>query len=152
MELSVRIINNMSIYLNFFSIIQYSKLGVFTLLVYLANSFGVSDTLTDTTITIANFHNRKISLSGTCEITITDSINPLQGSTLNCLSNTIWLYFPNIKPLTFNTKYRNVLQVNGIAAMTDQNIRIEQYLRGTMVISHPSSYKPLRVYSGENTT
>lgn len=108
------------------------------------------ETLNNFTGTVASYVNKNLTISGNSQLTITGSDNPLKGSQLNLTSDNIWLSFPTIKPSVFAARYLSQLMINGAAAVLDQNIRIEQHLLGTMVISQPSTYKALQVYSGEN--
>ena len=108
------------------------------------------DTLKDIKATVATIHNRTLTLEGRCEITVTESNDPLNGSMLDLKSEDIWIYFPGIKPSLFKDRYCVHIVVNGAPLIADQNIRIDQYLQGTMVISHPSTIQPLQVYSMEH--
>jgi hypothetical protein len=89
-----------------------------------------------------------LTLGGSSVITITAGQNALEGSLLNLASDDDWIYFPNISPAVFTAQYLPQIMVNGVAAAADQNIRVDQYLQGTLVISRGAAYQPLQVYSG----
>lgn len=97
---------------------------------------------------ITTILNKILILKGRSKVTIAANDNPLKGSMLDLWSNDVWLYFPNIKPSDVSAKYLPQIMVNGKPAVIDSNIRVEQYLQGTLVISHPHDYKPLQVYDG----
>lgn len=109
-----------------------------------------SRTITSYNDTIKNVFGKIVTIKGSSVITVTDEENPLKGSVLNLKSDDIWLYFPNIKPSVFYDKYLAHVMVNNQAAVMDENIRLEQYLQGTVLISHSSDYKPLEIFSSEN--
>ncbi|MCS3800096.1 hypothetical protein [Niastella sp. OAS944] len=100
--------------------------------------------------TVAAITNRILLLLGNSQITITAASNPLKGSVLDVRGSDVWLYFPNIKPSVLANNYLPQILVNGAKAVVDSNIRVEQYLHGTMVISQAHDYKPLQVYDGLN--
>ncbi len=102
--------------------------------------------------TVTSFQNRIVNIGGASNITVNDNLNPLTGSILNLTSQDVWLYFPNIRPSRFSSKYMGNLLINGAEAIANSNVRVVQYLQGTMVISQPSSYQGLTVYSDINTT
>jgi hypothetical protein len=112
----------------------------------------VNQTLSNYVGTVASYPNALLTIDGNSFITITATDSPIKGSRINLTSEDVWLYFPGIRPSVFYASYGAQLQVNGLPAIVDQNIRVEQYLQGTMVISHPSSYQALQAFSGENLT
>jgi hypothetical protein len=88
-------------------------------------------------------------LQGTINWNITDETNPFRGSLLNIKSNDVWLYFNNIKPSVFNNDYLKHILINGSEAIEGVNIRIVQYVEGTVVISHSADYKPVEIFTEE---
>lgn len=100
--------------------------------------------------TVATITNRILLLLGNSQLTITGASNPLKGTVLDLRGSDVWLYFPNIKPSVLANTCLPQILVNGAKAVIDSNIRVEQYLQGTMVISHAYDYKPLQVYDGVN--
>ncbi|WP_198315832.1 glycosyl hydrolase [Chitinophaga tropicalis] len=102
--------------------------------------------------TLPAIYNQVWTVGGSSQIVITGTTEPLKGSLLNLVSDDVWLYFPAVKPAVFYESYLSQLMVNGNAAVADENIRVEQYLQGTMVISQSSTYQPLEVFTGEQCT
>jgi hypothetical protein len=98
--------------------------------------------------TVSSIYNTILIVKGSSQVTITGHDNPLKGSMLDVRSEDVWLYFPNIKPAVVSAKYLAQIMVNGMQAIIDSNVRVEQYLQGTVVISQPHDYKPLAVYDG----
>jgi hypothetical protein len=50
----------------------------------------------------------------------------------------------------FDSLYLAQIHVNGAAAVVDQNIRVDQYLQGSVVIGQPSTYQPLEIFPQPN--
>lgn len=109
-----------------------------------------TENLSDYAGTVSGFLNRIITISGSCNITINDGINPLQGSILNLTSQDVWLYFPEIRPSQFVSKHLGNILVNGAEAMANSNLRVVQYQSGTMVVSQSSQYQGLTAYADVN--
>jgi len=61
-----------------------------------------------------------------------------------------WLFFDNIKPSVVADNYLQQVKVNGQPFSDGGNGRMAIYAHGTVLMPHPSSYKPLTVYSEEN--
>jgi hypothetical protein len=99
---------------------------------------------------VSAIQNRIIELSGKCELHITSSTNPMPGSSINLKSQDVWLYFDSIKPQEVFNKYLGQILINGSAASVDVNMRLVQYYQGAVVISQPSTYKPLAIYPNDN--
>lgn len=108
------------------------------------------ETISGYTDTLAAICNKILTIGGSSQLTVTADHDPLKGSLLNLVSDDVWVYFPSIKPSVFSAQYLSQIMVNGVAAVADLNIRLEQYLQGTMLISQGAGYRPLQVYSGEH--
>lgn len=102
------------------------------------------------TDTVTAITNKILIVKGNGQLTITANDNPLKGSMLELRSAGAWLYFPNIKPSVLAASCLLQIMVNGEAAKTDSNIRVEPYLQGTLVIPHARDHKPLTVYTGDS--
>ncbi|MBC7388389.1 MAG: T9SS type A sorting domain-containing protein [Opitutaceae bacterium] len=108
------------------------------------------ETLNNLNANVVDYNTRNIDISGASNITITGLNNPIKGSILNLKSDNIWIYFPNIRP---SLVYKNIcpqILLNGAVAVVDQNIRVEEYLEGTMLISQPITYQALQLFAAEN--
>ncbi|MCB9495978.1 MAG: hypothetical protein H6686_03720 [Fibrobacteria bacterium] len=126
--------------------------GALVLLLLGIHLVHAAESLVDYNATLPSLSGRVVDFSGTCRVTVTDSVAPLSGAVLNLKSDDIWLYFPNIRPTRFDSLHRGQILIDGSPAVLSQNIRLDQYLQGTMVISHPSTYKPLALYTGAGRT
>jgi hypothetical protein len=104
------------------------------------------------TNTVSAINNTIYEVSGNSVIHIINANNPLVGSMVNLTSQNVWLYFDNIKPQEVFDKYLKQILISGSVSVVDANMRLAQYLNGTIVISHPSTYIPLTLYSGTNLT
>ena len=87
-----------------------------------------------------------VTLSGSSELWLTAAADPLPGSVVDVLSEDAWVFLPNILPSTA-AGYMSRFRVNGAAAVVDRNVRVVQYAMGAVVIPHPPSFKPLRLFS-----
>ncbi|WP_258105292.1 AbfB domain-containing protein [Marinoscillum sp. MHG1-6] len=114
------------------------------------SSSNAQEQLTDYQGTVEHLNGRNIEFSGSCNVVITSAKDPLNASTINMLSDDVWLYFPNLLPSEVASNELAHIKVNGSAAVVDQNVRVVQYLQGAMVISHSSSYQALTAYASDN--
>lgn len=105
--------------------------------------------LTDYQDTLRAFRNVNLTFQGTSEVTITAREQPLPGCMVNLVGNDHWLYFPNIRPAEFYASYLPQIMIGGEAAVPHENMRLVQYLQGTLLISQPATYQPLEIFTGE---
>ena len=102
------------------------------------------------TASYSTYTNQDVSLTGIGQLTLTDDTNPLSGSVVNLASDDTWIYFSNMDPSeVISTQLSNII-VKLDQAVLGENVRVTQYLYGTMVIPHSSSYKAVTVYDGSN--
>jgi hypothetical protein len=86
-------------------------------------------------------------MSGRGELWVTNSSNPISGSTIHLNSTDAWLFLLGLKP-SVAALYLGQMRVNGATAIANGNVRVVQHgAVGTVVIPHPSSYQPLQVFS-----
>ncbi len=104
------------------------------------------------TATFDTYQNQNVEFSGVGQLTITGSDEPLDGSAINLVSPDMWIYFPNIRPSVVADSLLEHFMVYGEEASEGDNIRVAQYLEGTMVIPHSITYQALTVYGGSNLT
>lgn len=123
---------------------------IITIIVSLCASASFAQTLNNFHGTVTEYRNQNLNLDGNTEITITNAVDPLAGSTLNMRSDNVWLYFPAILPSIFVSQHLSHLRINGTAAVVDNNVRVDQYLEGTMVISRPETFNALQVFADKN--
>lgn len=101
----------------------------------------------DWNATLPTLAGRILEISGRSRLTVTDSIAPLSAAVLDLRSDDVWIHFPNVRPSRLDSLYRSQFKVNGVAAVPGTNVRFEQHLQGTVVISHGKTHKALRLYS-----
>ena len=101
------------------------------------------DSLTSTTVTV----------SGKCELWLTNSSLPLSGCTINLNSVDAWIFLPNVKPSVTASTYLGQVKVSGAAAVANNNVRVVQYgQNGAVVIPQSSTFQPLTVFAGAEFT
>jgi hypothetical protein len=106
----------------------------------------VKETITDSIGTFSCIKNRLLNLEGKIDWHVTRNHNPLEGSLFNLNSGDIWIFFDSIRPLEFAGKYLDHILVADSAASVDENVRLVQYLNGSVIISHAADFKPLQVF------
>jgi hypothetical protein len=106
----------------------------------------VEETIADSAGTFSSVKNRLLNLEGSIEWHITRDHNPLEGSLVNLNSNNTWIHFDSIRPLEFYSKYLDHILVADSAASVNENMRLVQYLNGSVIISHDADFKPLQVF------
>lgn len=113
-----------------------------------ANALDIIDDIQ----TYSSLTDTVVNMSGQSELHITSGTNPIPGCTINLNSLDSWFFLENIEPSVVNSTYLSQVRVSGAAAVLNSNVRLAQYLAGTIVIPHPSGYQPLTIYSGFNYT
>ncbi len=103
--------------------------------------------ISDSTGTIQNLDDYIYNLSGSISWHLTDQNRPFKGAVLNIKSEDVWMYFEKIRPSVFAEKFLNHILIDSSEAVIDENIRVVQYVEGTVVISHGSGYMPMEVYA-----
>lgn len=107
------------------------------------------ETISDVTETVNQIKNRILTIHGKSEIHITNTENPLQGSMIKLGSENSWIYFDNIKPSVVSKKYLSHFLINDETVEANKNVRIVQYLQGTVIISQPETFEPLQIFSAD---
>ena len=109
--------------------------------------------LEDDTLTYSSLSSATVNMSRFSELHLTSSSTPLSECVINLDSNDSFLFLENIAPSVVNTSaYLNQIYVKGRVAVANSNVRLVQYLNGTVVLPHSSSFKPLTIYTGANFT
>lgn len=109
-----------------------------------------AEVMRDWNANVPTLSGRTLEISGRSRVTVTDSVAPLAGSVIDLRSDDVWLYFPNIRPSRIDSLHRGQIRVMGTTAVPGTNVRFDQYLQGTLVISHGASHKALRLYGEAN--
>ncbi len=108
---------------------------------------GQSLTLTNGAARYGGLSNTVVTMTGRCELWLTNSTAPLSGSTVDLDSPDAWLFLPKTSPSTIASKYLGQIRVNGAKAAAGSNVRISPYAEGSVVIPHAPAFKPLEAYS-----
>lgn len=128
----------------------FSKKAKLTTILFLCFTLSFAQTNLSIDNEILNhnaYNNYNITISGTSELHITGEESVLANSTINLTSEEAWLFFDNIKPSDVISTYLPQIQINGVAAAQNVNMRIRNYTWGTLIIPHTPDYQPLAVYS-----
>lgn len=79
------------------------------------------------------FFNVSVTVSGKTDLHLTGS-SPLICSSVNLASDSAWLFFDNIKPSRVIDAWLGNVRINGQAAANNQNVRVDIYGAGAVVI------------------
>src|SRR5581483_3505791 len=95
----------------------------------------------------ASLTNATVTMSGKCELWVTNSSSPLSGCTINLNSVDAWLFLPAVRP-SAALAYLSQVKVSGASAVADSNVRVVSYAQtGAIVIPQSPSFQPLMVFS-----
>jgi hypothetical protein len=104
--------------------------------------------IVDAVQTYSSLSATTVNMSGVSELHITASTAPITGCTINLNSTDSFFFLEQIIPSVVQSTYLSQIYVNGAAAVLNTNVRIVEYVSGSVVIPHSSSFQPLTVYSG----
>ncbi len=99
--------------------------------------------------TATSYSDSEIVIEDKSELRLSGS-TPLVNSTVNLKTETSWLYFLNLTPTQVISKYLKNIKINGVSALKDNNVRVEIYVQGAVVIPHPSNYQPLEAFTDKS--
>ncbi len=74
--------------------------------------------------------------------------NIFDGSIINLSPGNSWIYIENIKPSIVISDYLKHFSINGESLSPNTNIRVDRYLKGTVIMTHQPEYDALKIYSG----
>jgi hypothetical protein len=80
-----------------------------------------------------SFFNLSVTVSGKTDLHLTAG-SPLTNSSVNLASDSSWLFFDNIKPSLVISSWLSKVRISGEAAVNSQNVRVEIYGAGAVVI------------------
>jgi hypothetical protein len=109
-------------------------------------------TLQNAKVTISSYADKAVTVSGKSEIHLTNTSLVLVNTTIDLVSADSWVYFDNVRPTDVISNYLSSFKVNGVTAVQATNVRVAIYKQGTIIIPHPSSFKPITAYTGLNFT
>src|SRR5262249_43242207 len=84
-------------------------------------------------------------LTGTSELHVTGTGDPIPGSVINLNSSGSWFFLDNILPSTIASSFLSRVRVHDAPAVLDSNVRVAQYDVGGVVIPQGPSFTPLTV-------
>lgn len=100
----------------------------------------------------ASLASTTVTMTGRSELRLTAATNVLSACTVNLNSPEAYVRFTAVVPSVVQSTYLSQLWVNGAAAVLNTNCRIVQYGEGSVVISQPSNFSPLQVFTGRYYT
>src|SRR6516162_7676906 len=90
---------------------------------------GISQVAVAQTLTITNgvqkyssLTSTTVTMTGKCELWVTNSSTPISGCTINLNSIDAWLFLPGIKPSVVVSSYLSQMRINGTGAVADSNV------------------------------
>ena len=110
-------------------------------------SYAATLDIVDDVQTYSSLTDTVVNMSGTSELHITASSNPIPGCQINLNSSDSWFFLENIQPSTVDSAYLSQVFVSGAAAVLNTNVRVVPFAEGTIVIPHASGFHPLQLYS-----
>jgi hypothetical protein len=102
--------------------------------------------------TYSSLSNTIVTMTGRSELHLTSATAPMPGCQINLNSSDSWVFLDAIRPSVVASTYLGQIRVNGTAAVLNSNVRIVQYVTGTVVIPHGPGYQPLQIFNGFNFT
>lgn len=126
---------------------------VLSLLSYGQNARTVLE-VTASSSSTSSFTDKEVVINGKTDLHITalSTATPLNNSIVKLNSIDSWVFFDNIRPQYVLDNLLKYVYVNGALAVNKTNCRVAIYKQGTVVIPQPSSFQPLKVYTGQNFT
>ncbi len=103
-----------------------------------------------TEITVEKYVDKgQLDVPAVTDLHITGTENVLVNTTINLTDESSWLFFDHLKPSAVGSKYKNNILINGkvFDYTNETNARIAIYADGSVIIPHPSGYKPLEVFT-----
>ncbi|HHY85420.1 MAG TPA: hypothetical protein GYA07_07775 [Verrucomicrobia bacterium] len=122
------------------------------LLCCLLSARGQTLNITNGVHSFAALNNTVVTLAGRSELHLTNAVNPMPGSEIHLNSPDAWFFLDNIQPSVVASTYLGQIRVNGAPAVLNSNVRVVQYVMGTVVIPQPAGFAPLEVFSGDHFT
>src|ERR1700682_5235584 len=102
------------------------------LLLCAAVAMGQTLSITNGIQTYSALTNTIVTMTGRCELRVTATNNPFTGCTINLNSSDAWFFLSNIRPSVVASTYLGQIFVNGAAAVSGSNVRVDQFAMGTV--------------------
>lgn len=106
-------------------------------------------TINNRNYTTTAIHNKNLIIQGVAEVHLTGE-NPIENATIDLQSEDSWLFIEEVKPSNVISNYLSSIMVNGQPFTRGTNGRVAIYAHGTVLMPHPSAFKPLTVFTEEN--
>jgi hypothetical protein len=103
-------------------------------------------------LSVTSYTDKQVVISGKASLHLTATTKTLNNTTVDLTSDDSWLFFDNVRPQVVIDSLLKYVTVNGAAAVLKANARVSIYKHGAVVIPHSSSFKPLKVYTGQSYT
>src|SRR5579871_6672968 len=100
--------------------------------------------------TYPSLANTTVTMTGRCELHVTNAANPIPGCVINLNSPEAWFFLQNVRPSAVSANYLPQILINGAAAVPGSNCRLDQYAMGSVIVPQSPSFTPLQVFSGPN--
>jgi hypothetical protein len=111
-----------------------------------------AQTLDNEKATYGTLTSATVTMSGHSELNITGAGDPIPGCIIHLNSEDSWVFLHNVVPATVVTNLMSRFRVNGAAAVADNNVRVVQYVNGTVVVPQASGFRPLEIFTGTQMT
>lgn len=105
-------------------------------------------TITNGVQTYSAVSNTVVTLTGTSELIVTGTNNPLFGATIYLNSANAWIVLPYLRPSVVRSNNLSQFRINGAAAVAGSNCRVDEFVMGSIIIPHAPSIAPLQIFSG----
>lgn len=99
--------------------------------------------------TSESYQDAEIFIKDKSELHLT-STSPLNNSKVYLETIDSWLYITNLRPSQVVADWLKYVYVGTEAAKLNENVRVEIYRHGTVIIPHPKAFKPLEVFTEKN--
>ena len=126
---------------------------IYILLVLFPTVYGQVRTtvnITGAVVNAASFVDKEIIIDGKTDLHVTALYTPLTNTVIKLNSENSWVFFDNIRPQAIIDSVLPNIYVNGVQGVYRTNIRVAIYRHGAVVIPQPSTFQPLKLYSGQN--
>jgi hypothetical protein len=132
---------------------QFFKPFFFVVALLLAFSAPAQIVFSNGVQKFASLATTTVTMTGRCELWVTNSATPISGCTINLNSPDAFFILSGIKPsVAASATYLSQVKISGAAAVADSNCRVVQYGIGSVIIPHNSTFQPLTIFAGPHFT
>ena len=103
--------------------------------------------------TYTTLDNTTVTMTGRSELHVTSTANPIPGCLIHLNSPDAWFFLPAIRPSAVVSTYLGQIRVDGQAATSGLNVRVDEYAMGSVVVRMPPAFfrfksSAIRIVSG----